>query len=63
MIAYTYIPFAQEYNYYLTNFAKAELTLTLFLINCGLNRKTLNSVGFKPLLQGIVLWIITHQLV
>ncbi len=58
MIANTYIPFVQQYNHYLTNSAKAGLTLTLFLIGCGLNRKTISSVGFKPLFQGVILWVI-----
>lgn len=58
MIANTYIPFVQQYNHYLTNIAKAVLTLTLFLIGCGLNRKTISSVGFKPLIQGVILWVI-----
>jgi uncharacterized integral membrane protein (TIGR00698 family) len=58
MIANSYIPFVQQYSSYLTTIAKAGLTLTLFLIGCGLNRKTLTSVGYKPLLQGIVLWLI-----
>lgn len=58
MILNTYSPFVQHYSHYLTGLAKAGLTLTLFLIGCGLNRKVLQSVGFKPLLQGVVLWII-----
>jgi uncharacterized integral membrane protein (TIGR00698 family) len=58
MIANTYIPFVQQYNHYLTNIAKAGLTLTLFLIGCGLNRKIISSVGFKPLIQGVILWVI-----
>jgi hypothetical protein len=37
--------------------AKAGLTLTLFLIGAGLSRSVLASVGFKPLLQGVLLWI------
>lgn len=57
MIANTYIPFVQDCSHYLTQFAKATLTLTLFLIGCGLSRKVLVSVGYKPLLQGIVIWI------
>ena len=57
MIANTYIPLVQEYSSYLTGIAKSGLTLTLFLIGCGLSRKVLLSVGYKPLLQGIVLWI------
>ena len=57
MIANTYLPAVQHYNFYLTNIAKAGLTVTLSLIGCGLSRKVLKSVGFKPLLQGVVLWI------
>lgn len=58
MIVNTYVPFVQQYSHYLTGFAKAGLTLTLFLIGCGLSRKVLQSVGFKPLIQGVVLWLI-----
>lgn len=58
MIANTYIPFVQENSHYITGFAKAILTLTLFLIGCGLSRKVLVSVGYKPLIQGIVIWIV-----
>ena len=58
MIVNTYVPFIQQYNYYLTGLAKAGLTLTLFLIGCGLSRKVLQSVGFKPLVQGVLLWIL-----
>lgn len=58
MIANTYIPIVQQYNHYATGLAKAGLTLTLFLIGCGLNRKTLTSVGFKPLIQGLIVWLV-----
>jgi uncharacterized integral membrane protein (TIGR00698 family) len=37
---------------------KNGLTATLFLIGTGLNRKTLEQVGLRPLLQGLALWII-----
>ena len=37
---------------------KSGLTVTLFLIGTGLNRKTLQRVGLRPLLQGLTLWII-----
>lgn len=57
MILNTYIPFVQQYSHYLTAFAKAGLTLTLFLIGCGLNKKVLQSVGFRPLIQGVILWV------
>ncbi len=41
MILNNYVPFVQQYSPYLTGFAKAGLTLTLFLIGCGLSRKVL----------------------
>jgi uncharacterized integral membrane protein (TIGR00698 family) len=58
MIINTYVPFVTQHSHYVTALAKAGLTLTLFLIGCGLNRKVLHSVGFKPLIQGVVLWLI-----
>jgi uncharacterized integral membrane protein (TIGR00698 family) len=42
----------------LVNLAKAGLTVTLFLIGASLSRDTLRKVGVKPLVQGIVLWIV-----
>jgi len=42
---------------YLTAAAKCGLTLTLFLIGAGSSYKMLKSVGYKPLLQGVILWI------
>jgi len=42
----------------LNHLGKIGLTVTLFLIGTGLNRKTLQQVGFRPLLQGLTLWII-----
>jgi len=57
MIANTYIPAVSVISPFLIIIAKAGLTLTLFLIGAGLSRKVLASVGFKPLLQGVVLWI------
>ena len=38
--------------------AKLGLTLTLFLIGAGLSKEALRSVGFRPLLQGVLLWIV-----
>jgi uncharacterized membrane protein YadS len=38
--------------------AKLGLTLTLFLIGAGLSKEALRSVGFRPMLQGILLWIV-----
>ena len=57
MIANTYIPAVSIVSPYIILIAKAGLTLTLFLIGAGLSRQVLASVGFKPLLQGLILWI------
>jgi uncharacterized integral membrane protein (TIGR00698 family) len=42
----------------LNHLGKIGLTVTLFLIGTGLNRQTLTSVGPRPLLQGLTLWIV-----
>ncbi|HTZ97778.1 MAG TPA: putative sulfate exporter family transporter [Terriglobales bacterium] len=42
----------------LNHLGKIGLTATLFLIGTGLNKQTLQSVGFRPLLQGLALWMI-----
>lgn len=55
--ANTYIPAVKIAAPFLIVIAKAGLTLTLFLIGAGLSRTVLASVGFKPFLQGVVLWI------
>lgn len=34
------------------------LTVTLYLIGTGLSRKTLSTVGVRPMLQGVLLWIV-----
>lgn len=57
MLANTYLRFVDTVSPYIVMVAKAGLTLTLFLIGCGLSIAVLQSVGIKPLLQGIVLWV------
>lgn len=57
MIANTYIPAVKLVSPYFIAIAKAGLTLTLFLIGAGLSRTVLAAVGFRPLLQGVILWI------
>jgi uncharacterized integral membrane protein (TIGR00698 family) len=42
----------------LNRMGKIGLTVTLFLIGTGLNKETLKQVGIRPLVQGLVLWII-----
>jgi uncharacterized integral membrane protein (TIGR00698 family) len=42
----------------LNHLGKIGLTVTLFLIGTGLNQQTLKQVGVRPLLQGVILWLI-----
>lgn len=54
----TYLPqFRNEYSLIVKG-AKKGLTITLFLIGAGLSLDTIKAVGIKPLLQGVLLWII-----
>lgn len=42
----------------LVNLAKAGMTVTLFFIGSSLSPGTIKAVGARPLVQGIVLWIV-----
>lgn len=57
MLANTYLPAIRPFTPYLVSMAKAGLTLTLYLIGSGLSFKVIKSVGIKPFLQGVILWI------
>ncbi|WP_158729811.1 MULTISPECIES: YeiH family protein [unclassified Flavobacterium] len=57
LVANTYLPQVQIFVPQLVSVSKIGLTITLFLIGAGLNRKVLKSVGFRPLVQGIILWV------
>jgi uncharacterized integral membrane protein (TIGR00698 family) len=41
---------------------RSGLTVTLFLIGTGISKATLRKVGVRPMLQGVVLWIIVATL-
>jgi uncharacterized membrane protein YadS len=38
------------------------LVLTLFLIGAGLSREAIRTVGIRPFLQGLILWLIVASL-
>ena len=38
--------------------AKQALVVTIFLIGAGLTREVLSRVGYRPMLLGVVLWVI-----
>lgn len=42
----------------IVNLAKAGMIATLFLIGASLSRDTLKNVGARPLIQGVLLWIV-----
>ncbi len=43
---------------WLSKLAKIGLTVTLFLIGSGISRNTVKRVGVRPMLQGVLLWIV-----
>jgi uncharacterized membrane protein YadS len=54
----TWLPAGKEAFDLLTEAARLGLTVTLFLIGCGISKKTLRTVGARPLAQGVILWVI-----
>jgi uncharacterized integral membrane protein (TIGR00698 family) len=54
----TYVPFFAVPAKSLFGLGRLGLTATLFLIGTDLSRQTLRQVGWRPLLQGILLWLI-----
>lgn len=54
----TFVPGVSNISSYIVEIAKRGLTLTLYFIGSGLSKKTLQTVGFRPVLQGAVLWVI-----
>ncbi len=58
MVLNTYVALPAEMTSSLVWFAKKGLCMTLFLIGSGLSIDVIRSVGAKPLVQGVVLWIV-----
>jgi uncharacterized integral membrane protein (TIGR00698 family) len=58
----TWIPGLQPAGHFVAMGAHHVLVLTLFLIGAGLSREALRSVGFRPFIQGLVLWLIVASL-
>jgi uncharacterized integral membrane protein (TIGR00698 family) len=53
----TYVPAFANFDTWAFNAGRLGLTATLFLIGTGISVATLKSVGWRPLLQGVLLWI------
>ncbi len=58
IVLYTFLPAVAEISPYIVKGSKTTLTLTLFLIGSSMSAKLLKSVGMKPILQGLILWIV-----
>jgi uncharacterized integral membrane protein (TIGR00698 family) len=53
----TYIPAFGNFDRWAFSAGRLGLTATLFLIGTGISLATVRSVGWRPLLQGVLLWI------
>lgn len=58
ILANSYFPVIDKITPYITSVAKAGLNLTLFFIGSTLSVQTLKSIGVKPLLLAVLLWVI-----
>ena len=58
----TWIPGLHPAGHLVAAGAHHLLVLTLFLIGAGLSREALRAVGFRPFLQGLVLWLVVAAL-
>ncbi len=58
----TWIPVLHAPGHYVAVAAHHVLVLTLFLIGAGLSREALKAVGFRPFLQGLLLWLLVGSL-
>jgi uncharacterized integral membrane protein (TIGR00698 family) len=54
----TYLPAGAHVYSLAVKIAKIGLTATLFLIGSGISVATIKNVGYRPLLQGIILWLL-----
>jgi uncharacterized integral membrane protein (TIGR00698 family) len=56
-VANTYMPAQHSATKTFFTLGRFGLTATLFLIGTGISRGTLKEVGWRPLLQGVLLWL------
>ena len=58
----TWVPALHGAGHWVAYAAHRALVLTLFLIGAGLSREALRTVGVRPFLQGLLLWLIVATL-
>ncbi len=65
-VAATYVPHILPHSVNLfsalNKLGRSALTVVLFLIGTGITRQTLREVGLRPLIQGVVLWVVVASL-
>ncbi len=57
-VARTYVPVFAPLYPVLARLGRLGLTVVLFLIGTGLSKQTLRQVGPRPMIQGVLLWIV-----
>ena len=62
ILAGTYLPFLKNFNHYISEFSRDLLKVALFLIGAGLSFQNLKNIGLKPLLLGIILWLLVSSI-
>ncbi|TFZ64913.1 putative sulfate exporter family transporter [Hymenobacter sp. UV11] len=58
MLLNTFVPAAKPLGPVLTGLAKVGLTVTLFFIGAGLSARVVRSVGVRPYVLGLLLWVV-----
>jgi uncharacterized integral membrane protein (TIGR00698 family) len=54
----SYVPWMHTEYVALARLGRIGLAVTLFLIGAGISRQTLREVGARPMIQGVLLWIV-----
>lgn len=61
-VANTYLPQLTSSYSVLYKLGRIGLTVTLFLIGSSISRRTLRQVGWRPMAQGVILWLLVATL-
>ena len=62
ILANCYLPLLKTISPYIFDLSKTSLKLALFLIGTGLSLEKFATMGWKPVIQGVVLWVLVSVL-
>ena len=62
ILANSYLPLLKTISPYIFDLSKTSLKLALFLIGTGLSLEKFATMGWKPVIQGVVLWVLVSVL-